>query len=487
MESRTMDYSENCAGRAYVGARYEAGLCKLTAPATAQRGSAAPTCGEASPFRPTPHPSSSSAQAGRLSLPACAEDVLWAQVLRKGKAFPQVRRQSRGSSLIGSSVICTCLRLVFAALLLAVCVFLWTGCSAKKAETQGMPFGYSVPVTTATATLATMPIQIHAIGNVEAFSTVSVKAQVAARVENAYFTEGQDVRKGDLLFTLDRRPFDTALQQAEANLAKDQAQLENAKAEAERYTKLFQEGIVSKEQYDSVRTNADALAASARADKAAIEKARIDLGYCTIQAPIDGRTGALLIHPGNLVKDNDAALVVLNQIRPIYVTFSVPEQHLADIKRYRAEGPLRVEALIPTQERKPAKGVLSFVDNAVDSATGTIKLKGTFENPDNRLWPGQFVNVALTLTTQPNAVVVPSQAVQTGQVGQYVFVVKEDMTAEYRPVVAGDNIAGETVIHKGLQAGETLVTDGQLRLVPGMRVAVKQVSGAGFQVSGKNN
>ena len=358
--------------------------------------------------------------------------------------------------------------------LLGLCAFFWAGCSTKKAESQGMPSGYAVPVTTAIATLKTVPIQVHAIGSVEAYSTVSVKAQVAARVEKAYFTEGQDVRKGDLLFTLDRRPFDAALQQAEANLAKDQAQLENARAEADRYTKLFQEGIVSKEQYDSMRTNADALAASARADKAAIEKARIDLSYCTIQAPIDGRTGALLVHPGNLVKDNDAALVVVNQIHPIYVTFSVPEQYLADIKRYRVEGPLKVEVIIPNQEQNPAQGVLTFIDNAVDSTTGTIKLKGTFENPDNRLWPGQFVNVALTLTTQSNAVVVPSQALQTGQVGQYVFVVKRDMTAEYRPVVAGNNIAGETVIQKGLQAGETLVTDGQLRVVPGMKVVIKK-------------
>ena len=363
---------------------------------------------------------------------------------------------------------------VMAAALWGFCVFLWAGCSAKKAEPQGMPPDYSAPVTTATATLATVPIQVHAIGNVEAHSTVSVKAQVAARVEKAYFTEGQDVRKGDLLFTLDRRPFDAALQQAEANLAKDQAQLENAKAEADRYTKLFQEGIVSNEQYDSMRTNADALAASVRADKAAIDKARIDLSYCTIQSPIDGRTGALLVHPGNLVKDNDAALVVLNQIHPIYVTFSVPEQHLADIKRYRADGPLQVEVIVPNQEQHTSKGVLTFIDNAVDSTTGTIKLKATFENSDNRLWPGQFVNVALTLATQPNSVVVPSQAVQTGQAGQYVFVVKQDMTAEYRPVVAGNSISGETIIQKGLEAGETLVTDGQLRLVPGMKVVIKK-------------
>jgi multidrug efflux system membrane fusion protein len=174
------------------------------------------------------------------------------------------------------------------------------------------------------------------------------------------------------------------------------------------------------------------------------------------------------------VKDNDAALVVVNQIHPIYVTFSVPEQYLAEIKRYRAEGPLKIVAITPNQEQNPAQGALTFIDNAVDSTTGTIKLKGTFENPDNRLWPGQFVNVALTLSSQPNAVVVPSQAVQTGQVSQYVFVVKQDMTAEYRPVVAGNNIAGETVIQQGLQAGETLVTDGQLRLVPGMKVMIKK-------------
>jgi len=357
---------------------------------------------------------------------------------------------------------------------LGLCVFLSTGCSAKKAETQGLPPVYSAPVTAAPATLASVPVQVHAIGNVEAYSTVSVKAQVAARIEKAYFTEGRDVHKGDLLFTLDRQPFEVALQQAEANLAKDQAQLENATAESGRYNELFQEGIASKEQYDSMRTNADALAASVRADKAAIDKARIDLSYCSIQSPIDGRTGAVLVHPGNLIKDNDAALVVLNQIHPIYVTFSVPEQHLADIKRYQAEGPLKVETSAPNQEQTISTGVLSFIDNTVDSATGTIKLKATFQNADNRLWPGQFVNVALTLMTQTNAVVVPSQAVQTGQAGQYVFVVKPDMTAELRPVLAGNTLSGRTVIQKGVAAGETLITDGQMRVVPGMKVAIRK-------------
>jgi len=363
---------------------------------------------------------------------------------------------------------------VLAGLGLGLSLFLWTACSAKKAETQGLPPDYSAPVTTGEATLATVPVQVHAIGNVEAYATVSVKAQVAARIEKAYFTEGKDVRKGDLLFTLDRQPFEVALQQAEANLAKDQAQLENAGAESDRYKELFQEGIVSKEQYDSMRTNADALAASVRADKAAIDKARIDLSYCSIQSPIDGRAGAVLVHPGNLIKDNDAALVVLNQIHPIYVTFSVPEQHLADIKRYQAAAPLKVGASAPNEEQAVSTGVLTFIDNTVDATTGTIKLKATFQNPDNRLWPGQFVNVALTLKTQANAVVVPSQAVQTGQAGQYVFVVKQNMTAELRPVVAGNSIAGRTVIQKGVAAGETLITDGQMRVVPGMKVAIRK-------------
>jgi multidrug efflux system membrane fusion protein len=354
-----------------------------------------------------------------------------------------------------------------------LCAFFLPACSTQKAEIPAQLPDFSAPVTIATATVATVPVTLHAIGNVEARSSVAVKAQVAARIEQAHFTEGQDVHQGDLLFTLDRRPFETSLQQAEANLAKDQAQLENARAQADRYTKLFEAGIVSKEQYDSMRSSAAALEAGVRADRAAIDKARIDLSYCAIQAPIAGRAGALLVHPGNLVKDNDATLVVLNQIHPIYVAFSVPEQHLAEIKRYRAAGPLAVQASIPSDEQDPARGELTFIDNAVDSATGTIRLKATFDNSDRRLWPGQFVNVALTLSRQPNSVLVPSRAVQTGQTGQYVFVVKADRTAEYRPVVPGETIDAQTVIQKGLAAGETVVTDGQLRLLPGVKVKVQ--------------
>ena len=349
-----------------------------------------------------------------------------------------------------------------------------TSCSPKKAESQAMTPNLAVPVVVAAVVQKTVPVEIRAIGNVEAYSAVSAKPQMAGEVEQAYFKEGQDVKKGDLLFTLDSRPYQAALHQLEANLARDQAQLENARAQAERYTRLFQEGIVSKEQYDSFRTNADALAAAVLADKATIERAKIDLDYCAIRSPMDGRTGSLLVHPGNIVKANETILVVINQITPIYVSFSVPEQDLAEIKQRMAAGSLPVEALIPDGELHPVPGTLTFVDNAVDNTTGTIRLKGTYANTERRLWPGQFVNVVLKLTSRPNAIVVPSQAVQTGQSGQYVFVIKPDLTAESRPVMAGSTVGGETVIEKGLQPGETVVTDGQLRLAPGAKVELKK-------------
>jgi multidrug efflux system membrane fusion protein len=331
----------------------------------------------------------------------------------------------------------------------------------------------AVPVAVATVVEKTVPVDIRVIGNVEAFSTVSVKSQVEGIVERVHFREGQDVRQGDLLFTIDSRPFEAALRQAEANLARDAALEKNAKAQADRYSKLFEAGIVSQEQYDQFRTNAESYEAAVRADKAAVERAKLDLSYCTIHSPIDGRTGALIVHEGNLVKANaDTPLVVINQISPIYVNFSVPEGYLPDIRKYRAHGELGVQAIVPNVNRPP-EGLLSFLDNTVDTTTGTVKLKGKFDNRDRQLWPGQFVNVVLKLTTQPNAIVVPSQAVQTGQSGQYVFVIKPDMTAESRPVVAGSTVGGESVIEKGLQLGENVVTDGQLRLAPGSKVELK--------------
>jgi multidrug efflux system membrane fusion protein len=273
--------------------------------------------------------------------------------------------------------------------------------------------------------------------------------------------------------------------QAEANLVKDTAQAKTAEVEARRYESLYKEGVVSKEQSDQMRTNADALAAVVKADQAAItteresvsaaraavDSSRVQLGYHSIRSPIDGRTGSLVVNQGNIVKPTDTTLlVVINQVNPIYVSFAVPESQLAAIKQYMAEGSLKVAATIPDDNGQPEMGVLSFTDNAIDSATGTVRLKATFDNKDRRLWPGQFINVVLTLTTQPDSVVVPSQAVQTGQQGQYVFVVKPDQSVESRPVVVARNVGEKTIVASGLQSGETVVTDGQLRLRSGSKV-----------------
>ena len=330
-----------------------------------------------------------------------------------------------------------------------------------------------VPVMVGKVSQKTVPVEVRVIGNGEAYSTVQVKSQVDGQVERVYFQEGQEVKKGDILFTIDRRPFEATLQQSQANLARDVAQEKNARAQAERNEQLFKEGIISKDQYDQFRTNADALKAGVRADQAAVENAKIQLGYCSVHSPIDARTGALMIHPGNVVKANDAALVVVNQISPLYVNFSVPEQYLPEIRRFMAGGRLKVQASVPNDPQHPEDGFVSFVNNTVDTTTGTILLKGTFANPAKRLWPGQFVSVVLTLTARPNAVVVPSQAVQTGQQGQYAFVVKDDHTVDLRPIASDLTIGGETVIEKGLQPGETVVTDGQLMLYPGARVEIK--------------
>lgn len=356
-------------------------------------------------------------------------------------------------------------------------LFLLPSCSDKSTTGKAAPSPQAalaamppVPVTLGVASLKTVPIQVRTIGNGEAYSTVNVKSQVEGKVERVYFEEGQTVKKGQLLFSIDARPFETAVQQAQANLAKDQALEKNAQAQAARYDELFKSGIVSKDQYDQFHTTAASLEASVKADQAAVETGKIQLGYCSIHAPIDGRTGSLMVHQGNTVKANDATLVVINQISPLYVDFSVPEQYLSDIKKYLAQGKLGVQAILPHEEDRPELGWISFVDNSVDRTTGTILLKGTFPNAGNRLWPGQFVNVVITLTEQRNAVVVPSQAVQTGQQGQYIFVVKSDNSVEIRPVVPGAVVGGDEVIEKGIQSGERVVTDGQLMLYPGAHV-----------------
>jgi multidrug efflux system membrane fusion protein len=319
-----------------------------------------------------------------------------------------------------------------------------------------------------------VPLQVHAIGAVESYSTVSVKTQVTGELTGVFFREGQDVKKGDLLFSLDKRPFEAELKKQEGNLARDLAQARNARAQAKRYEALWQTGVVSKEQFDQVQTSADALDAAVQADRAAVEDAKVQLQYCTLYSPINGRTGSLIVHQGNMIKANDnPPLVIINQVQPIYTTFTVPEQFLPEIKKFMAHGKLRVAASAPSETGAPVLGTLTFVDNMVDQTTGSIKLKAEFSNGDRRLWPGQFVNVVLTLRTQLNVVVVPSQAVQTGQQGTYVFVIRPDMTVESRLIVVGASSDGQTVVQKGLEAGERVVTDGQLRLVPNSRVEIK--------------
>ena len=348
------------------------------------------------------------------------------------------------------------------------------GCSEKadaKAGAKKAP--PPVPVLATNAVERPMAVQVRAIGNVEAFSTVSVRSQVDGPLLAAHFREGEAVRKGDLLFTIDPRPFAESLKQAEANLGRDKAQLENARLENQRYEELGKKGVASPQDADKARATFAALRATVQADEAAVSNVKLLLGYTEIRSPIDGRTGGLRKHAGNVIKSKDDELVVINQVQPIYVTFSVPEHHLPDIKRYLAAGTLAVEAVVANHEELRARGQLSFINNTVDVATGTIQLKATFPNSDHTLWPGQFVNVRLDMTTTPRAIVVPSQAVQTGQKGEFVYVVKTDRTVEMRPVTLGSSHNGVAVIEQGLRAGELVVTDGHLRLVPGTKVDVK--------------
>jgi len=347
--------------------------------------------------------------------------------------------------------------------------------SGQRSAGRGGRGGEAVPVIVTVAQKKAIPIQIRAVGNGEAYSTVAVKSQVTGVLTRAHFKEGQNVKKGQLLFTIDPRPFEAAVKQAEANLARDTAQLQNAREQARRYAELVKKQYVSQEQYDQIRTNADALESVTEADRAALENAKVQLSYCYIYSPIDGQVGSLLVNEGNLVRVNDGTpLVVINQITPINVIFSVPEQHLADLRRYMAARKLKVEARFASDDGRPEQGTLAFVDNAVDRTTGTIKLKAEFGNGQRRLLPGQFINVVLILTTQSEAVVIPSEAVQVGQEGQHVFVVKPDKTVEMRPVSLGQTNEGEVVIAGGLVGGEQIVREGQFLLGPGSRVEIKE-------------
>lgn len=361
-------------------------------------------------------------------------------------------------------------RVVLLLFVLFLSLISFTACTKKTPEPPKKP---PVPVTAGIASVKSVPVQIKAIGTVEPYTIVSVKAQVGGLLAKVHFREGQNVSKGSLLFTIDPRPYEAQIRQYEAVLAKDKALLDNAREETRRYDELAKKGYVARDQYEQFRTNELALEATVNADKAVLENARLQLAYCFIYAPVSGRTGSLIVNEGNLIKANaDTAMVVINQIQPVYVAFSVPEKNLPDVRKRMLAGSLGVTVSLSAGENYPETGKLTFIENTVDLATGTIRLKGSFANRENKLWPGQYVNATLTLAELSNAVVVPSQAVQTGQQGQYVFVVKGD-TVELRQVSTGPVFEGMTVIEKGITAGEQVITDGQMRLVPGAKIEIR--------------
>ena len=362
------------------------------------------------------------------------------------------------------------------AALLVTLALLVPACSSDSAA-PGRDHKEAVPVTVATVVQRDIPVQLRAIGNVEPYSTVSVKSQVEGQLAQVHFVEGQRVKQGDLLFTVDPRPFEAALRQAQATMARDAAEARNAAVDAKRRTQLLAQGFVSRDEYDQSQTKAASSAAAVKAGEAAVENARLQLAYCSIRSPIDGRVGQVLVHAGNIVEANDTLLAVINQVRPIYVSFSVPEQQLPQVRERAAAGKLAVQALVPHHGDAPVVGELSFINNTVDMTTGTVLLKALFQNDDETLWPGQFVDVAVTLAVQRDAVLVAAEAIQVGQQGQYVFVVAADESAEVRAVVPGDRIGSEIVVTQGLAAGERVVTDGQIRLAPGLKVEIKDGAG----------
>jgi len=345
------------------------------------------------------------------------------------------------------------------------------GCNKETPEHAFPP----ATVLAAKAVQKDMPLVINAIGTVEAYKSVSIYPRVGGQLLQAHFKEGQDVHRGQMLFTVDPASYREKLRQAEGALGKNLAQMKYNDQEAKRYAFLFEKGAVSKSEAEKYRTDAAAYESAVKSDKAVVEEARLNLEYCFIRAPFEGRTGGYSVNIGAIVKVNDTALATLNQIVPIYVRFSVPEKYLSDVKRYMQVGSVQAK-VSPTADFKGEvrTGKLVFIDNTVDANTGMIQLKAEFPNADRLLWPGQFVNVALQLTVQPGAVVAPLRAIQMGEKGQFVFVVKPDMTVDLRPVAVDRNVGEESIIAKGLNAGETVVTDGHLKVRPGGKVEIKE-------------
>lgn len=382
------------------------------------------------------------------------------------------------------------------------------GCKKNATEAKGPPRAPVAPVVVGKASTASIPIEVAVVGTTEASETVQVKAQVAGQIVRVGFTEGQVVEKGALLFQIDDRPYQqsltqaeaavardrAALQQAEANIVRDSAQAKYSEAEAKRYVELSAAGVVSKTQLDQMRTTADkdtssllatragleSLKANLASDLSAVEKAKLDIAYCAVRSPIAGRTGTILVHAGNVIKANETNLVVVNRTTPLFATFSVPELHLGTIRKLQAAARLPVRASLKDSPKAVATGTLAVIDNAVDPATGSIRLKATFPNTDGMFWPGQFVDVVLGLGQVTNATVVPSEAVQPGQKGPFVYRVKPDQTVEVVQVTVGETYRSQTVV-SGLNPGDEVVTDGQLRLAPKMKVRkTKSVGEAGI-------
>ena len=368
--------------------------------------------------------------------------------------------------------------LVLAVLGAATAAYFVNDSRAKEKDKKGGRGPAAVPVSVVAAIQQSMPVKLQAIGNVEAYSTVSVKARVDGQIVALNFKEGQEIKKGDVLFRVDARPYEATLKQAEANGLRDAAASSQAQSQERRYKELLEKNFISKEAYAQIATNAQTAEATARASQAALENARLNVEYCTIISPLEGYVGKVLLQVGNLVKANDVSpLVVINQVRPIYVNFAVPEQALTSLRGYMAAGALPVEVSPSGEASVLAEGRLIFIDNAVDPSTGTIRLRAQFDNKNIALWPGQFVNVRVRLFEQKDAILVPARSVQTGPEGQYVYVVKADKTAELRKITV-ERSEGEQVVVKGLAKDEQVVTRGALRLAPGVRVEIRTAAEA---------
>lgn len=355
-----------------------------------------------------------------------------------------------------------------------MCCFL-ASCSSKAQEANGSKGdkGKAVPVTVAAVGTKAVPIEITTFGTVQAQSSVQIKAEVGGNLTRVHFRKGQNIKAGDLLFTIDPRSYKAALDQAKANLVRDRALEENALLNAERSKELLRKGFISRSDNDKAQTDAKALSAVSHADEAAVINARLQVEHCSIRSPISGKAGDLLVSEGTLIKANDVPLVTINQTHPIEVFFSIPQADLPSVRTHMAQKKLKVRASLPKDNRPPEEGDLFFIDNAIDKSTGTVKLGALFKNAQESLWPGQFVNVTLVLAIQNDAIVVPTVALQAGREGKFVFVVNPDKTVAVRPVTVHMTAGAETVIEKGLQIGERVVTDGQLRLVPGAKIEIK--------------